>query len=300
MIGLVLFSSLAAFFGIVPIAGAWRVTAPIVQAWAWNHGCDYYPMYAVLDARSYKDQSYIPNVARFYQRGSLRSLFTYDVNSNSDPDFWTFQLREFDTAQSLIPLNLYPTLQFIQYDFINYTLTGTCTVHVAPGSSDTNSTSCTSGTFNLNGWPSFNLTSSVPLNDTTVPHPSAIAHLRTVYKDWDTTRFAPSWVLNEVDLATNALQQTVLRTDVLKRGDCTQLKVCINGPGAGILESGFVGAEVMAPVGLILIRQADARDTVHDTEANLASQAASAAMTELVMSRWSNNERRPEVCSSDH
>jgi len=244
----------AAFFCIMPAFGGLIVLA-IAQNAAWNHRCDPYPMYVILDGRSVKNPSYTPNVARFYQQGSSQSLFTYDVNSNSNADFWTFQLREFDTAQSLIPLNLYPTLQDVQYDFINDTITGNCTVPAAPGSSITNSTSCTSGTFNPNNWLSFNLTSSIPLNDTTVPAPSTTTFLQAVDKQWAFTNDAPSLILDTVNPATSALQQAVLQTAVTKRGDCTQLKVCIAGISGR--ESSLVGAEVMAPLGLILIRQAD-------------------------------------------
>ena len=45
----------------------------------------------------------------------------------------------------------------------------------------------------------------------------------------------------------------VLRTAVTKRGDCTQLKVCVAGPPGR--SAAAVQPEVLAPLGLILMRQ---------------------------------------------
>lgn len=212
-------------------------------------------MFAILDGRGFKDARYVPDVAHFYQGNSNpQLLFTYGLGDSSDADLWTFQLREFDMAQSLIPLDLYPTLQRVQYDFINDTLTGNCTVPVTPGNSTTNSTSCMTGTFNPNNWLSFNLTSQIYLNDTTT-FPLSSSVLRTVDKEWAFTNDAPSLILNTVDPLTDALQpQTILRTAVTKRGDCTQLKVCLAGTGR---PGGLLGAEILAPLGLMMLRQAD-------------------------------------------
>ncbi|TCD66825.1 hypothetical protein EIP91_000903 [Steccherinum ochraceum] len=246
---------IAAFLCIMPAFGGW-IVVPLAQRQSWNHRCDSFPMYAVLDGRGFKDPSYIPNVVHFYQ-GRDELLFSYDISDGASSDFWTFQLREFDAAQSSIPLELYPTLQHIQYDFINDTLTGNCTLPATPGSSITNSTSCMTGTFNPNDWLSFNLTSTIPLNNSapTDTIPSTTTVLRTVDKQWAFNGDdAPSLILDTVDPLTDKLQSTVLRTAVTKRGDCTQLKVCLGGtdrPG------GLVGAEVLSPMGLIMIRQSD-------------------------------------------
>ncbi|TCD66651.1 hypothetical protein EIP91_001069 [Steccherinum ochraceum] len=206
---------LGLFSAIMPFCGGW-IMVPIAQKWAWSHRCDSYAMYAILDARSTRDSATVPNVAHFYQTGNPRPLFTYSVNNGGDPDFWTFQLREFDQPRTMIPGDLDSTLQHIQYNFINETVTGNCTVPVASGSSITNSTACVSGTFNPNDWLSFNLTSHVPLTDTTTPVPASTALLRTVDKQWSFTTDAPSLILDTMDMETGLPQKTVLRTAVTK------------------------------------------------------------------------------------
>ena len=217
-------------------------------------------MFAVLDGRGYKNPSYTPQVVHFYQNtdDQPRLLFTYDVNSNSDSDLWTFALREFDVSQSVIPLYMYPTLQSVHYDFINDTLNGNCTLPVAPGASITNSTECMTGTFNPGNWLSFNTSSTVPLNTTlsSDPLPRFVrTWTRAVDKEWFFGQDQPpSFILKTVDPLTDTLLQTVVRTAVIKPGDCTQLKVCIGGTGQ---PGGLVGAEVMAPLGLLMINQAD-------------------------------------------
>ncbi|THH33628.1 hypothetical protein EUX98_g499 [Antrodiella citrinella] len=248
----------------MPAFGGW-IVVPIAERAAWNHRCDSYPMFAVLDGRGYKDASFVPNVVHFYSGKSLHAtpLFTYIINSNSDSDLWTFELREFDDAQDQIPLDYYPTLQSVQYDFLNDTLTGNCTTPVAPGSSITNSTACMIGTYNPNDWLSFNITSNIPLNDTTSgsPVPFTTTTLRTVDRQWSFSNDVPSLILRTVDPLTNTLQREVLRTAVAKATDCTQLKVCLAGTGT---TGGLVGAEVLVPLGLVMIRQADYARTCGD------------------------------------
>ncbi|THH33627.1 hypothetical protein EUX98_g498 [Antrodiella citrinella] len=248
---------LTLFIIIIPAFGGW-IVVPIVERWAWNHRCDSYPMFAVLDGRGYYDASYVPNVVHFYSGKSLHAtpLFTYIINSDSDSDLWTFELREFDNAQDQIPLDYYPTLQSVQYDFLNDTLTGNCTTPVAPGSSITNSTTCMTGTYNPNDWLSFNISSNIPLNNTVSgsPVPPTTAVLRTVDKQWTYDNDAPSLILKTVDPLTNSLQRQVLCTAVGWAADCTQLKVCLAGTGT---PGGLIGAEVLAPLGLVMIRQGD-------------------------------------------
>ncbi|KAH8106305.1 hypothetical protein BXZ70DRAFT_431020 [Cristinia sonorae] len=242
---------------VLPGFGGW-ILVPLAQSWAWDHRCDSYPMYAVLDARSFKDPSYIPNVAKFYQTDTNQLLFTYDVNEGTDSDLWMFAVRQFNTPSGLIPVDQYPTLQSIQYDFINTALTGNCTVPISPGSSNTTTMACMTGTYNPDKWLSFNVTSIVPLNNTdlSTPVPSSTTLLRTVDKEWvfgDNN--APALILRTVNPVTDQLtDQTVLRTAVTKRGDCTALKVCLSGTAR---LGSIVGAEVLAPLGLILIRQVD-------------------------------------------
>ncbi|KAH8106304.1 hypothetical protein BXZ70DRAFT_431326 [Cristinia sonorae] len=242
---------------ILPPFGGW-ILVPIAQNWAWNHRCDTYPMYALLDARSFKDPADTPDVVRFYQTSTNQLLFTYDVNDGTDTNLFMFSLRQFDTPQSLIPVNQYPTLQHIQYDFLDTTLSGDCTVSTFAGSFNTTNSPCMTGTYNPNEWLSFNITSSVPLNgtDPSTPVPSSNTLLRTVDKEWSLSDLiAPALILRTVDPLTDQLtDQTVLRTAVTKRGDCSLLKVCL----AGMTHSGsLVGAEVLAPLGFIMFREVD-------------------------------------------
>ncbi|KAL4241419.1 hypothetical protein ABKN59_000299 [Abortiporus biennis] len=242
---------------VMPFFGGW-IVVPLAQKWAWNHRCDTYPMYAILDGKGYYDARYIPNVAHFYQTGNINSLYTFDISDNDSSDIWNFHLREWDTDQSQIPLDFYPTMQQISYNFIDDSVTANCTIPVAPGSNNVTSVPCLTGTFNPNTPLSFNLT-SIPLLNTT-SNPSAIPQvntlLRTVDKQWAFGDDAPSLILRAVDPSSNTLRQTnIIRTAVTKKGDCTQLKVCLAGvPGR---EGAAVGAEIMAPLGLILMRQAD-------------------------------------------
>lgn len=216
-------------------------------------------MYAVLDGRDYNDPRYTPDVAHFFQTGTNLYMFTYDISDSQDSDIWGFHLREWDTVQSQIPLEQYPTLQQLSYNFVNNTLSGNCTTPVAPGSNNTNSTACLSGTFNPNNYLSFDITSSVPLNTTTTSNttstPSFETQLRIVDKQWAFSDDAPSLILKRVDSSSNNLEEIVLRTAVTHPSDCTKLKVCLNGVSGRV--GGAVGAEVMAPLGLIMLRQAD-------------------------------------------
>ncbi|KAH8104032.1 hypothetical protein BXZ70DRAFT_1005586 [Cristinia sonorae] len=249
---------IAAVFVLLPAFGGW-IVVPIVQNWAWNHRCDEYPMFAVLDSRRVQDPSYTPNVARFYQTETNKPLFSYYLNGGEeDSDNWRFTLREFHTDQSLIPITLYPTLQSVHYGFLNSTILGNCTVPVSSGSSDVTTTSCMTGTFDAGAWLSFNLTSAVPFNNTfpSTPVPSTTTLLRALDKEWIFGyNQIPSVILRTVNTLTNELTtRTVLKTSVEKRGDCTAMKVCLAGtPRLGSV----VGAEVMGPLGLLLIRQAD-------------------------------------------
>lgn len=216
-------------------------------------------MYAVLDGRGYSNPRYTPNVVHFFQTGTNLYMYTYAISDSEDSDIWGFNLREWDMDQAQIPQKLYPTLQQISYNFLNTTVSGNCTTPVAPGSSSTNITSCLSGTFNPDNYLSFSLTSKVPLNTTTTNEtsslPSVTTQLRIIDKEWAFSDDAPSLILKRVDPATNQYQEIVLRTAVTHPSDCTKLKVCINGVSGR--DGGAVGAEIMAPLGLIMLRQAD-------------------------------------------
>ena len=214
-------------------------------------------MYAILDGKSYNDPRYVTNVAYFYQQGNPNALFTYEIANPDDDDLWTFTLRNWDTQQSSIPLDFYPTLQYVQYEFINDTMNGNCTVPTAPGSANTTSLACMTGMFDPGNFLHLNMTSAVPLNNTANASatPSTTVSLRAMDKQWSFSDDAPSLILRQTDSVFSRLQELVLRTAVTKQSDCTELKVCLAGTGSG--PGSVVGAEVMAPLGLILMRQAD-------------------------------------------
>ncbi|KAF7794555.1 hypothetical protein EIP86_005689 [Pleurotus ostreatoroseus] len=229
----------------MPFFGGWVVTA-IVQKHAWEHGCDSYPMYVILDGTAYNSPQTTKNVAYFYEQGHSDAMYTYELSNPDDGDIWTFHLREFDSEQSTIPIDLYPTLQLVQYDLVNETVTANCTT-------STTSTACLSGTFDTGSPLYLNLTSSVPLNNTSnaTALPQTTTALRSQDAHWSYRDQPPALILRELN--GDSLGQTVLKTTVAKVSDCTELKVCLSGTGA----QPIVGAEVMTPLGLMLMQQAD-------------------------------------------
>ncbi|KIP01336.1 hypothetical protein PHLGIDRAFT_131293 [Phlebiopsis gigantea 11061_1 CR5-6] len=226
-----------AFMIVMPFAGGWIVT-PLVKQHAWKHWCDSYPMFVILDGTSYYDASYVVPRAYFYINSPSASeptqLFTYELSNPGDGDTWLFGLRSFDEPQFSIPLDSYPTLQQIYYNYNTLTVAGNCTIPDSIASNTSTTTiPCVSGTFDPGARLTLSLNSSVPLNST----------LSTAY---------PSGV--EVDAEGN-LGHLVLKTTVTKPRDATELKVCV--AGALGREAGTVAAEVLAPLGVALLRQDD-------------------------------------------
>ncbi|PSS37037.1 hypothetical protein PHLCEN_2v1076 [Hermanssonia centrifuga] len=219
-------------------------------------------MYAILDAKSYYDARYVTNVAYFYLNPSQEQVFTYEIANPGDADIWTFSLRDWNTDQGAIPLDAYPTLQQVTYDFVDDSLSGNCTVPTssAAANSTTLTSPCMTGTFDPGNVLSFNITSSVPLNNTLASNTTSAATpsstssvLRAQDKGWTFSDDAPSLILRLVDPLHDTLGPIVLRTAVTRPHDSTELKVCL----AGVQGGNEVGAQVMAPLGLILMRQAD-------------------------------------------
>ncbi|THH21434.1 hypothetical protein EUX98_g8390 [Antrodiella citrinella] len=143
-------------------------------------------MFAILAGRGPRDSVDAPNVIHFYSGSSSHSntLFTYDVENNTDTNVWTFQLRQFDDTQDLIPIDEYPTLQHLQYDLNDNTLTGNCT------------TSSTIG----NVQPTTSL-------------------LQVENAQWFFPHDAPSLVLRLVDSLTNKLGREILHTATAKASE---------------------------------------------------------------------------------
>lgn len=213
-------------------------------------------MAVVLDGKGYYGARFTPDVARFYQTGNDQSLYTFDIDTDSS-DFGTFHLRQFDVDQASIPLQFYPTLQQLSYNFINNTVTGNCTIPESQGSFNTTTGQCVTGSFDLGDPLSLELKSAVPSNITfnASSVESTQTTLRTVDKQWTFGDDAPSLILRNVNPDTLQLEEIALRTAVTKKGDCTQLKVCVAGPPSG--SEPIARGAVMAPLGIILMRQAD-------------------------------------------
>lgn len=263
------------FLVIMPFFGGW-IVPPIVQKvspllinllrrcskivlfqWAWNHDCDNFPMFVVIDAVSATAPNTATNLLHFYQQNAQNPMFTYETsNPAGNGDFWNFALREWDQAQGSIPSQYYPTLQQVTYDFINDSFSGNCTVST-PGNDGTVNVPCTNGTFFSNSFLSFNITSNVPLNGTANPTslPSNTTQLRTQANRWTSvSNSAPSLTLVTVDPLTNKLQNDiVLRTAVTHGSDCAELKVCVGGVNGQM--AGLVGAETLIPLGFIMLQQ---------------------------------------------
>lgn len=219
-------------------------------------------MFVILDAKSYNDARYVVNVAYFFdnsQPSSPTQLFTYEITNPDDGDDWYFTPRTWDTPQSKIPLDMYPTLQSIRYDFVDDSLTGNCTLPSAVNPlTNTTSIPCMEGNFDPGSSLSFNITSSIPLNSTLASDASSVPIVNTLLgipdKGWDLRGYAPALRLEERN-EDGSLGHLVLKTAVTKPHDTTELKVCVAGVDGR--EGGTVSAEVFAPLGLILMRQAD-------------------------------------------
>ena len=213
-------------------------------------------MYAILDANAPTDPAFMIISAYFYGNGQRNPYFAFELAPDpNDITLFNFQFRKWYGQQSNIPLEMYPTLQVVQYEFSNETFTANCTLPTSPTDSSGTSQLCASGIFDVGDWAPFNITSNIPLNNTFAgaPVPSASSMMRTVDKTWWYSSQAPSMIMKEVD-DSNELTRTVLHTTTTKPSDCTELKVCLAGTGA--YPGSVVGAEVMAPLGMLLMAQA--------------------------------------------
>lgn len=192
---------------------------------------------------------------RFYVPGISSAAFTYDIASTDGSDHWEFRLRQFNVAQTSLSVNTYPTLQLITYDFRQGTLNGTCTVPTSNGNLST--VPCMVGTFDISSSLTFDLTSAIPLNNTsnTSSVPSVRTLLSSSESEWTWENY-PGFILNMIDAAKGSASAEVLRTSSVKVSDCTQQKVCISGIEGRV--GGAVGAEVLAPLGVALIQESRA------------------------------------------
>lgn len=192
---------------------------------AWSHGCDNYPVQVILDGRTFGGPEYTANTAHFFQ-GTL-PLYTYDLFQSSASD-WLFNLRTIHVPNLNQSSLDHPSISNVTYNFKDFTVSGNCT---SPSSAET--AQCISGSFNPNNFLSFSLY-DLRANTT--------LNLRAVDNQWAFRNDPPSVLLKD-DGGTE-----ILKTDVTKYGDCTQLKMCAGmdtGPG------------IIVPMALILIRQSE-------------------------------------------
>lgn len=213
-------------------------------------------MYAILDANAPTDPAFMLTSAYFYAAGGRNPLFAFELEPDAnDNTIFNFQIRKWYTHQPDIPLLMYPTLQVVSYDFSNETFTANCTLPTSPTDPSGTSQECATGLFDVGDWVPFNITSNIPLNTTFAgaPVPSVSSMMRTYDKHWWYSDAAPSMILEQID-DDNNLVRTVLRTATTKPSDCTELKVCLAGTGG--YPGSVVGAEVMAPLGVLLMAQA--------------------------------------------
>lgn len=186
--------------------------------------------------------------------------FTYEISNPEDDDQWFFRLRRWNVEQSAIPIDFYPTLQSVGYNFETGVLSGNCTVPSSPSATDNSTTtnSCVTGTFEQGTKDFFfNVTSTIPLNNTSnasATEPTT-SYLGIRDSPWYVAGSPPALILREQDGIDGALDNIVLRTAVVKPHDCTELKVCIAGVKGR--EGGPVMAEVLGPLGVLLMRQVD-------------------------------------------
>lgn len=226
--------------------------------WTWNHLCDSYPMYAILDAKTFSQPKNITDAAYLYDTVTNRFLYTYEITNPNNDSIWYFRLRDWNVDQANISLKEYPTLQSVGYNLADNTITGNCTLP-SPSNSASNITtsSCVSGTFDPGDHLFFNITSAVPLNNTV--NTNAIQRTTTMLKNkgnvWTFHDGHPVVSLHQADAVSGKLGHVVLRTSISPRSDPTELKACLSGVDGW--EGVQAGAEVMAPLGIVLMKQAD-------------------------------------------
>ncbi|KAJ3559181.1 hypothetical protein NM688_g491 [Phlebia brevispora] len=223
------------------VGGSWIIPFA-AQAYEWTHGCDSYPMYAILTGGT-------TNIAYFYN-SSGQQLYTYTLATADFPGVQqlTFDLSSWETSQASISADMYPTLQNITYNLNTSGITGSCATPLSQNKSD-----CVNGTFTKDSYFPLNLTSTVPLgNDTQAPAQSLTSELgpgpkEMLFASWTEAAL----ILRQLNAGQNA-SDAILRTAVHKLYHCRELKVCINGvPGRGP-----AGAEVLVPMGLLFQQHA--------------------------------------------
>ena len=209
-------------------------------------------MTVILTGRLWNDPWNKPITADFYLEGSQRSLFTYEaIQSNSS---WTFALRDWGTDDPIsIAPYAYPILRNISLDLTAHEMNGTCT---NPASNTTATMPCMWGSFTDN-IPPLHLTSAVPLGTQsgTASPPNSSTTLDAKRSEIVWAYREPYMILRLVDPETHKLGHVVLRTARQDPRNCGRLKVCVGGINQGSATE-LVGAEVMAPLALLLVNHA--------------------------------------------
>lgn len=207
-------------------------------------------MYAILDAKSWQDGPNVQNVVWFYDTAHHTLLYTYALTTPDDPHV-TLALREWDTDQQM----QYSVLQSVGLNFVNATLSGNCTLP-SSSSGPVNGTTkpCMSGTFDTGKQLSLTVNSFLPSNTTN----STTTRLRIDESAWSYSQsdVPPELTLHDVNENDNSLGAVVLRTVLTSPHDCTQLKVCVARGGEAEEEGLGVGAEALAPLAIVFVKQA--------------------------------------------
>jgi hypothetical protein len=180
----------------------------------------------------------------FWQNGTRTEFYEYTISQDADtPDLWSFDLRNV-YPNAHVPTAVHPIVSSVSYQLGNNTMSAQCVTGPDPPTNTT--TECMRGTFD----PGRRLTFSITDTRATV---NATTNLRVVDSDWLFGTGAPSFVLREVPPdRPNELGDIIVQTAVTKWNRCSSLKVCLGRE---------TGLEMIAPLGLVLLKQDDHADS---------------------------------------
>ncbi|EJD37735.1 hypothetical protein AURDEDRAFT_173244 [Auricularia subglabra TFB-10046 SS5] len=210
---------MAVVLSTAPFAVPW-IAMPLMQEFAWNHRCDSWPVEAVLVGRAGSNAH--STATFFFDHAEAYSFDLYDRMS------LLYRYQEGDKEQPSFPM---PTLQNVTYDLSTSSAVGIC---LFSGQKQ----NCLSANMDLDldstSYLRFEIAADLGFG---------VRHhvLHAIDHDWQYSDDAPSMILRD-----ELTGESVLRTAVTKRGDCAQLKVCLNTSNE---------ARMLVPIGLMLIFQ---------------------------------------------
>jgi hypothetical protein len=150
------------------------------------------------------------------------------TNNQSDSDAWDLRFGQVEPGVT-VPGPLYPLVQDVSFDFANGSFSASC----VSSQTNTTTTPCIDGSFNLYGSLSF-ATTDLQTNTT--------SRMRSVDPFIITNDDAPNYLLRDVEVD-DSLGGIALQTAVTEPGNCATLKVCL---------AREPGGDVLAAVGLTL------------------------------------------------